>query len=568
MASLRRGSSSTRAALQQLSPSLRRTTARVRCASSSSSSQPPRRNEPRYNYIANPFDSTPDPDQDTYRRVTAKDIANRTSPPRRVKMLARDFVDDCLYNPNYGYFSTQAVIFDPDEIPKKGRATPGENALLRTRAEGFDFAQMRNSRAFEDEIARRYGEFESADASGGKGPGRQVWHTPTELFKPWYGRAIARFLVAEYKLNLYPYEDLIIYEIGAGNGTLMGDILDYIAEEEPEVYERTRYRIVEISERLQGLQKGRAQGGDGKAALKGPAKRKGHASKVEVLGGSIFDWERVVPEPCFFLALEVLDNFAHDVIRYTTLDHEPLQCVVSVDSTGDFTELYEPISDPLIARFLRLRAQTPHSARRRSPLLNPILAASPTLRKLFSILPLTPNLTKPEFLPTKQLMLLDVLRDKFPAHRVLFSDFSSLPDAIPGENAPVVQTRYEGETVACTTYLVQPGFFDIFFPTDFHLLRDLYSLVMSPSPSSSTAPQPVASSSSPRVGTDFFSPHARRSPPSPAMGGGSGRATAVRGLSVLDHAEFLERWGEVEMTKCQDGSNPMVAFYENAKFIL
>ncbi|KAK4703887.1 hypothetical protein P7C70_g2325, partial [Phenoliferia sp. Uapishka_3] len=483
-------------------------------------------------------------------------------------MLARDFIDDCLYNPNYGYFSTQAVIFDPDQIPKKARVTPGENAMLRNRAEGFDFRQMRNERAFEDEIARRYGEFESATGGAGKGPGRQVWHTPTELFKPWYGRAIARFLVAEYKLNLYPYEDLIIYEIGAGNGTLMGDILDYISEEEPEVYERTRYRIVEISERLQGLQKGRAQGGDGKASRKGPAKSKGHAAKVEVLGGSIFDFERVVPEPCFFLALEVLDNFAHDVIRYTTLDHEPLQCVVSIDSTGDYTELYEPITDPLIARFLRLRSQTPSF---RTPLLNPILSASPLLRKLMSMMPFARNLTEKEFLPTKQLMLLDVLRDKFPAHRILMSDFSELPDAIPGENAPVVQTRYEGETVACTSYLVQPGFFDIFFPTDFHLLRDLYSLVMSPSPSLSSSPSlPIPSSSSPRVGSDFFSPYARRSSPSPVLnlsGGGKG-GTAVRGLTVLDHAEFLERWGEVEMTRCKDGTNPMVSHYENAKFIL
>lgn len=306
----------------------------ARALSSKSSSSPspptpkPRRNEPRFNYISNPFDSTPDPDQDSYRRVTAKELVNRSSPPRRVKMLVRDFIDDCLYNPNYGYFSTQAVIFDPDQVPERKGAS-GENSLLRTRAEGFDFAQMRNSREFEDEIARRYGEFEATTGGSGKGPGRQVWHTPTELFKasprrarrarrqgerkltftpsqPWYGRAIARFLVAEYKLNLYPYEDLIIYEIGAGNGTLMGDILDYIAEEEPEVYDRTRYRIVEISERLQGLQKRTAKGGDGKASLKGPAKRKGHAKKVEVLSGSIFDWERVVPEPCFFLALEVL----------------------------------------------------------------------------------------------------------------------------------------------------------------------------------------------------------------------------------------------------------------------
>lgn len=86
----------------------------------------------------------------------------------------------------------------------------------------------------------------------------------------------------------------------------MGDILDYIAEEEPEVYERTQYRIVEISERLQGLQRGRAMGGDGKAAMKGPAQRKGHADKVEVMSGSIFDWDKVVLEPCFFLAMEVL----------------------------------------------------------------------------------------------------------------------------------------------------------------------------------------------------------------------------------------------------------------------
>lgn len=112
--------------------------------------------------------------------------------------------------------------------------------------------------------------------------------------------------MSEYKLTLYPYEDLIVYEIGAGNGTLMGDILDYIAEYEPEVYDRTRYRIVEISERLGDLQRGRARGGDGKAALKGPATRKGHADKVEVIHSSIFDWDKVVPEPCFFLAMEVL----------------------------------------------------------------------------------------------------------------------------------------------------------------------------------------------------------------------------------------------------------------------
>jgi hypothetical protein len=157
-------------------------------STSPSTSAPKGRNEARYNYIANPFDSTPDPDADAYRLVTAKEMSNRSTPPKRVKMLARDFIDDCLYNPHYGYFSTQAVIFDPDAVSKKGKATSASGtgagkAGVGSRAEGFEFGKMRNTTEFEDEIARRYGEFEGLDGVGEKGPGRQVWHTPTELFK-------------------------------------------------------------------------------------------------------------------------------------------------------------------------------------------------------------------------------------------------------------------------------------------------------------------------------------------------------------------------------------------------
>lgn len=96
----------------------------------------------------------------------------------------------------------------------------------------------------------------------------------------------------------------------------MGDILDYLAAHEPDVYARTKYRIIEISERLQGMQRGRAQGasggrgrgGDGGAGELGKekARRRGHEDKVEIIGQSIFDFDRVVHEPCFFLAMEVL----------------------------------------------------------------------------------------------------------------------------------------------------------------------------------------------------------------------------------------------------------------------
>jgi hypothetical protein len=147
----------------------------------------------------------------------------------------------------------------------------------------------------------------------------------------------------------------------------------------------------------------------------------------------------------FFLGRQ--DNLSHDVVRYTTDTYEPLQCVVSVDAAGDYTELYEPVSDPLLARYLSLRSRLPSSRARSHPsrAIPALLAKFPLLRRLYATIPFAPNLTKPEFVPTRQLELLEILRDKFPNHRLLMSDFETLPDAIEGVNAPVVQTRYAGE---------------------------------------------------------------------------------------------------------------------------
>ena len=103
-------------------------------------------------------------------------------------------------------------------------------------------------------VDRSYIEFEDALDELDPDETRQLWHTPTELFRPYYGEAIARYLVTNYKMTLFPYHDLIIYEMGAGNGTLMRNILDYIYEHEPEVYSRTQFKVIEISSALAELQ--------------------------------------------------------------------------------------------------------------------------------------------------------------------------------------------------------------------------------------------------------------------------------------------------------------------------
>ncbi len=222
---------------------------------------------------------------------------------------------DSLYNPQYGYFPKNVTIFSP--------GSP------------FDFNALPNELAFHNELSKRYTDFEDKLDKQRENETRQLWHTPTELFRPYYGEAFARYLVTNYKLRNFPFHDLIIYELGAGNGTLMLNILDYIRDYHPEIYRRTRYKVIEISTALAVLQS---------SQIKKDAASRGHASQIEIINKSIFDWTVPVTDPCYILALEVFDNFAHDAIRYDHFTEQPLQGTVLIDAFGDFYEFYTPSS--------------------------------------------------------------------------------------------------------------------------------------------------------------------------------------------------------------------------------
>jgi hypothetical protein len=396
------------------------------------------RRESRWTPRKNAFPQERTEEFERYPMVTADMLRSRRERPRRVKMLMRDFIEgqldvmackgdglktdsgpDSLYNPNYGYFSKQVVIFSPGDP--------------------FDFNAMGSEHDFFQQLRHRYTSFEDALDYQEPNELRQLWHTPTELFSPYYGEAIARYLVEDYKYNFYPYHDLNIYEMGAGNGTMMLNILDYIRDVHPEVYERTKFKIIEISSQLAHLQ----QQGLGHSAY-----ARGHSDKVEIVNRSIFDWNIYVSSPCYFLALEVFDNFAHDALKYDFETGAPYQSHVVIDPRGELFEYYSRTLDPIASQFLERR----HAACKSYP--HP-LQGSQMMQNLRSLLPWRGTLSQPEYIPTRLMQFFYTLYEKFPNHKLVSSDFHKLGDAVEGFNAPVVQTRYKRQMIPVTTPLVR-----------------------------------------------------------------------------------------------------------------
>lgn len=496
----------------------------------------------------------------SYPTTNSARMAHSKQRPHRTKMLVSDFIEDSLYNPHYGYFSKEVEIFhtdkpfnynnlrDEDEFMDSWKAAYVKyDQINRTEESPFQDNQgqrlphtIEGKAQPERRLARLAETVKQQDmAAAGLFPtskkSLQLWHTPTELFSPYYGEALARYIIVNYKLNgCYPYDDLIIYEMGGGNGTLMCNILNYIKTTEPDIYNRTQYKIIEITSQLALKQLSQA--------LRGKLVARGlDTNKLEIYNKSIFDWTTTVEEPCYFIALEVFDNFSHDVVRYDVTTGVPHEGHVLVDKLGDFYQFYTPDLNYHTDLFLKIRENGPHAIlpqtetlascikllasmipfNRQVDKIHPLLQSSirGSIHNRFS--PLSDNLTAGEFIPTRLLQFFRILKHRFPEHSLICSDFHSFSNTIPGYyNAPVVQTVLRDRVIDVSTFLCYQGYFDVMFPTDFDLALDMY------------------------------------------------RQVTGKLAKVELHMGFLEQWADVEATTTKVGENPMLLFYKNVSFMV
>lgn len=424
-------------------------------------------------------------------------LYKRKTRPIKSRMLARDFIDDSLYNPHYGYFAKTAEIFSPDS-PFRFKEMANIDDFLDSWTEEYKRASA-DKALNAPEVAKNQDKLLSEKRTAKVN--RQVWHTPTELFHPYYGQALARYIVNQFK-SQEDQSQLVLYEMGAGNGTLMVDVLDFLRDNEPGIYSKTQYNIIEISASL---------------ALKQNVHSAGHRDRVTITNQSVFEWSKREERPCFFIALEVWDNFAHDCIRYDNTTNQPYQAYVVVDGNGDFTQVYSEKLDSLASQFFSLREKINYKPTLQlgvHPLQKPRL-----LRQLKnSVYSFHGNLSSPEYIPTRYLQFLNVLNEKFPNHKLLASDFTNFDEHISGYCAPVVQTFMEGMPITIPTYMALQGYFDIMFPTDFTLASQLYEQVCK----------------------------------SPAI--------------ATPHGTFLKAWASKD-TSTRTGEDPMLSFYRNTAFL-
>lgn len=286
------------------------------------------------------------------------------------------------------------------------------------------------------------------------------WLTPVELFQPYYSQVVANYIAACCDQSESSSSTRVeIVELGGGRGTNAHHVLDHLARERPDIYERLEaYQLVDASSSLHAYQRAVLQ-------------RTAHVAKtrfvhVDLLHvaqqqGASSRWLPPSDRLTIVVALEVLDNLPHDKIR------------VRGGSRGNQSSVEQAV--------VRTHAAADDSLRLRlEEVFVPLEDA--LLRKVLQSYPLSgaPSVT---WVPTVLCGVLDRLRRARPHCHLLLADFDWLPlphetledgataRSRPAYGEPLV-TNMKDVDQACYLAAATTGdmLCDILFPTDFQKL--------------------------------------------------------------------------------------------------
>ncbi|KAL7702427.1 hypothetical protein NQL31_007596 [Lotmaria passim] len=372
-------------------------------------------------------------------------------------LIMRDFVHFALYHNKWGYY------------PKLFRKY--RQLMTTGYFDPIPYASLRNQHDYERYAAKIH---EST-------PG---FITPTQMFQPYYGWVLAEYLVTTHRAKFDPREPLIIYDVGAGTGALALSVLNYLAEHFPALYATCEYHAIEQNPHLIQVLRN---------------KLIHHYHHVNIHHLSVLNWRQVEKRRCVVFAIELFSGMPHDCVLWDREEavSEHWFGFQQHDNLSTAHERYFALQDPMILRYLRylnwMQEESFHNLkvlcltggretldppRRRSIEPNPDDSSFAIATKIGLI----HSPWRTAWLPTAQMVFLEVLAQYFPRHHLFAADWSSVRQALPGLNGPVLQVKLR---VAKDIYLRRPidsfeanaGMVDICFPTDFDQLATVYERI-------------------------------------------------------------------------------------------
>lgn len=356
-------------------------------------------------------------------------------------MLVRDFINDRLYYQNEGYFTKKDVQLGQLKEPIKFR-------------ELFGFEEYNNT------LKENYPE--------------NAWLTPSEIFKPYYGLTIGRYIYQKFEEKMQGKSSkskhsrrIKIVEAGAGNGSAADSILDYFKMFHPKTYQNIEYTIVEISQTMLD----RCEN-----VLKNKHWRLVSNGQLKFVHSSISEYTTHDTDQTFVVMLELLDNLPHDrvYIKNVNGQEEIFQTMVNIKSDGTYEEVQKPMIDYNIKNVYQLwKKQENDQSNEKERTVDRNFVYS--LYKWWKNIKVTNNV----YLPTECYKMIQNIDKIFPNNHMIISDFDMLREARSarvGINAPIVSKKMKEseEKHDFDNIYVDRGEADIFFPTDFRLLREMY----------------------------------------------------------------------------------------------
>jgi len=165
-----------------------------------------------------------------------------------------------------------------------------------------------------------------------------------------FGRVIAREIAQMWRCMAMPASFTLV-ECGAGNGRLACDIMDYLAEREPEMYRGVRLALVEKEPSLESAQR---------------IMLAAHVDRIEWLSPEQFTSGSFTFSGCLY-SNELIDALPVHRVQMTP---EGLRELYLTTKDGEFAEELGELSTPAIAEYLKRVAVTLHTGQQAEVNLN------------------------------------------------------------------------------------------------------------------------------------------------------------------------------------------------------